>query len=205
MWNGHLVTMLFDLDQITLRAAADGTLLRTRTYDVLDASGRSVGNAVQGAGSVGDTLKRNVVARSRLTMPADVVVRDAEGGVLLSVAKRRAGLLLPSVRIEAALADGAVVAVARSRGRSAREYDVLDPRGGPVGTLRRGPAVLFAIADPAGEAAGSVALEPNTLSAQRAGTAHPHGYALSFVPGAPTLLRIGALATVLGFDTIRGM
>ena len=43
------------------------------------------------------------------------------------------------------------------------------------------------------------------LSAQRAGTAHPHGYALTFAPGAATLLRIGALAAVLGFDSIRGV
>lgn len=199
------MTTLFELDQLTVRASADGVLLRTRTYDVLDAAGRSVGNAVQGAGTLADTAKRNLVARSRATMPADVVVHDSEGGIALTVAKRRAGLMFPKVRIEAALANGVVVAVAQSRGRVAREYELHDPHGALVATLRRGPGVLFAISDAAGQDIGAVALDANTLSARQAGTAHPSSYTLRFGPGASTLARIGALAVVLGFDSIRGV
>ena len=197
------MTTLFGLDQLTVRASADGAVLRTRSYALLDAAGGPVGSAIQGAGGVAETAQR-AITRSRLTMPADIVVRDDVGGVALMVAKRRSGLLLPKVRIEAALADGTVVAIAHSVGR-AREYEAVDPHGSSVATLRRGPGVLFALADGTGQPAGSVALDANTLSARRAGAAHPHSYTLSFAPGAAMLLRIASLAVVLGFDSIRGV
>lgn len=56
-------------------------------------------------------------------------------GVALTVAKRRSGLLLPKVRIEASLADGTVVAIAHSLGRSPREYQVAGPNEAIVATL----------------------------------------------------------------------
>ena len=197
------MTTLFELNQLTVRASADGVALRTRTYTVLDASGATVGDAVQGAGGAVTTAQR-VLTRNRLTMPADFAVHDGEGGVALIVAKRRSGLLMPKVRIEAALADGTMVAIAHSMSR-AREFEVADPSGALVATLRRWPGALFAIADATGQGAGTVALDANTLSARRAGTAHPHSYTISFAPAAGTLLRIGALAVVLGFDSIRGV
>lgn len=198
------MTTVLELDQVTVRAWADGAVLRTRSYALLDAGGTAVGSAVQGPGGVGDTAKR-AMARSRATMPAQITVHDTAGGIVLSVAKRRSGLLLPKVRIEAALANGAVVAIAHSVGRPAREYEVIDPQGDIVATLRRGPGVLFAIADGAGQAAGTVSLDANTLSAQRAGAAHPHSYTLRYTPAAGMLVRIASLAVVLGFDSIRGV
>jgi hypothetical protein len=204
MWNLCGVTTLFELDQLTVRAAEDSPVVRARTYLLLDATGAPIGNVEQQAGSAGDVLRRNV-ARSRITMPADFAVRDAAGALVLSVTKRRAGLLMPKVVIEAALANGAVVAHARAAGRTAMAFDVSDAQGTPVATLRRSGRTLFAVADAAGGQAGAVELEGNTLSARRAGQAHPNSYSLSFALDAGTLVRIGTLAVVLGFDSIRGV
>lgn len=205
VWHGHLVTTLFELDLLTLRASADAAAARTREYELLDAQGGIVGRAAQEGGSAMDFVKRNV-ARSRATMPADFTVRDSGAAVVLTVAKRRVGRLLPKVGIEARLANGVVVAVARSHGRPARQFDVTDPHGRLVATLRRGAGgALFAIADDAGRPAGSVAMEANTMSARQSGAAHPNGYAISFGPGAGALLRIGSLSAVLGFDSLRGV
>jgi hypothetical protein len=202
MWNGQVVTTLFDLDQLTVRATAQSVVLRSRDYDLLDGAGGSVGDAVQRTDGPIDAVRRAASPTHR-SMSASFVVHDRVGGVALTVLKRPTGRLFPKVQIEAALANDAVVAVVRSLGRSLGEYDIADPQGIAVATLRRGSGVLFAIADGAGQPAGSVALDANTLSARRAGTAHPHSYMLSFAPTAGILLRIGTLAAVLGFDSTR--
>jgi hypothetical protein len=205
MWDCRGVSTLFELDRLTVRASAESILARTRAYDLVDGCGSVVGSATQEAGSASDVVKRNA-ARSRSTMPTDVVVRDALGSTVMTVAKRRAGWVLPSVRIEAALANGSVVAVAHSHGRPPRGFDVMGADGTLEATVRRGGgAALFALADGSGRPAGAVELEANTLSAQLEGTARPHAYAIRYEPDAGMLLRIGALAAVLGFDSLRGV
>lgn len=193
---------LFELDQFTVRATGQNGALRTRTYSLLDALGSPIGDVMPGAiGSV--RAVQRFFTWSPVPVPADFVVHDAMGGVALTVARRRSGGLFTKVRIEAALADGTVVAIAHSVGHSYREYEALDPQGALVARMRRGDRLIFALTDRVGQPAGSVGLDANTLSARRAGNAHPNSYTLSFAPEAGTLLRIASLAVVLGFDSIR--
>jgi hypothetical protein len=186
------MSVLFEVDQLTVRARSDSELTRSRSYDLLDPAGAALGSATQETGPAG-TLARQV-ARSRATMPADFAVRDAAGGLLARVSKRAPGLLRRRVRTEVSLADGVVVAVATAPAGGGR-FAVSQPSGTPIARLERAGRVLLAVTGPDASPYGTVDLETG---------GRPNGYRIRFEPGAPLAARIATVAVVIVFDSLRG-
>jgi hypothetical protein len=196
------MSTLFELDQVVVRARRDSQLTRSKEYDLLSMAGVVVGSATQNSGSVASVARR-LVASSRALMPADFDVRDASGALLAHITKRVTGILRKRLRTELSLADARVVAIASSPPAGSRFW-VSNPAGEAVAQVGRAGRTFLAVTGPGGESYGAVDLEANTLSARRAGTAHPNSYVIRFEPAAPLLVRIAALGVVVVFDSLRG-
>jgi hypothetical protein len=193
---------LFDADQLTVRAVADSALARTRDYDLLGPTGDVVGAATQDAGSVGAGVRRRI-ASSRAAMPVDYELREGSGALLARISKRETGGLRRRLRTEVHLADDLLIAVVTSSVGGAA-FTVSQPSGAPIAELARDGRTLFGIAGPHGERYGTVDLEANTLSARRAGTAHPNSYLVRFETNAPLAVRIATVAVAVIADSLRG-
>jgi hypothetical protein len=185
--------VLFEADQLTVRAGSNSELTRSRGYDLLDPTGVPLGSATQETGAAG-ALARRQLARSRATMPADYALRDASGALLARVGKRVSGLLRRQLRTEVSLADGQVVAVASASVGGGR-FTVSQPSGTPIARLERAGRVLLAVTGPGGGPYGTVDLE----------TGHPNSYRVRFEPAAPLAARIATVAVVIVFDSLRGV
>jgi hypothetical protein len=196
------MSTVLDLDQVTMRARRQEPATLALEYDLLDPAGAVLGSAVQLGGSPAAALRR-WTARPGAALPADYELRDGSGAVLAQVSRRPDGLLRRRMRAEVRLPGADVVAVA-SFSVGARSFAVHDPAGTPLAQLARAGRTLFAVTGPHREQYGTVALEANTLTTRRAGTAHPHSYRVSFDPGAPRPVRIATLALVVVFDSLRG-
>ncbi len=192
---------VFELDQVTVRARTESAVLRSREYDLLDPSGVAVASATQDAGSPPTMARRWLATSAKANMSTDFDLRDPSGMRLAHVAKRVSGLR-SQLTAEVRLADSALVAVATASA-GARRFQVVDEAGSPLADLARAGRTLLAVTGPAGERWGTVDLEANTLSARRAGTAHPNSYLVRFEPSAPGPVRIATLAMVLVVDSLR--
>ena len=196
------MSTVLDLDQVTVRARRQAPATLALEYDLLDPAGAVLGSAVQLGGSPVTALRR-WTARPGAALPADYELRDGSGAVLAQVSRRPDGPLRRRMRAEVRLPGAAVLAVA-SFSVGARSFAVHDPSGAPLAQLARAGRTLFAVTGPHRERYGTVDLEANTLTARRAGTAHPHSYRVSFDPAAPRPVRIATLALVVVFDSQRG-
>jgi hypothetical protein len=193
---------LFDADQLTVRATADSALGRTRDYSLLDPAGVVLGAATQDTGSVGSAVRRRI-ASSRAAMPVDYELREESGALLARISKRETGGLRRRLRTEIRLADDLLIAVVSSSVGGA-SFAVTQPAGPPIAELGRAGRSLFGVTGPHGEHYGTVDLEANTLTARRAGTAHPNSYQIHFDPAAPLSVRIATVAVVVIADSLRG-
>ena len=163
-----------------------------REYALLDADGHRIGGVTPDGGSAVQTLHRLVegVGASRT---GGFAVRDPSGALVVRVTHRTAGLLRTGLRGEVALADGRVVVVVTTR---TWDFTLTGPDGAPLATGARAGRTWLRVTGAGGRYA-EVDREPNTLTAQRAGTAHPNSQVVRFDDAVPLAVRLGILAALV--------
>ena len=163
-----------------------------RDYALLDADGHQVGEVTAQAGPATTTVQR-LVEGTRATRSGAFDVRDTTGALVFRVTHRAAGLLGGGMRGEVALADGRVVVIVTTR---AQDFTLAGADGVPLATGARAGRLWLRVTGPDGPYA-EVDREANTLTAQRAGTAHPHSQVVRFDDAVPLTVRLGTLAALV--------
>jgi hypothetical protein len=163
-----------------------------REFVLLDADQRQIGGVRSQTGSTGSILYRLLegIAASR---SGSFEVRDQSGALVFRVTHRAAGPA-GGVRGEVTLADGRPVVTVTTRGQG---FTIADPDGTELATGGRAGRVWLRVTGPGGGQYAEVDREANTLSAQRAGTAHPNSQLVRFDGAAPLAVRLGTLAAVV--------
>jgi hypothetical protein len=178
---------------LTVRATTSWSVSTgAREYDLVDADGHRIGGVTPEVTSVTHIASRVLADRAGSKRGA-FEVREESGALVCRVTQQPSGLLRMRLRGEVALADGRLVAVVTGAGSA---FELADAGGARSATVARAGRTWLRATGPGGTYA-EVDREANTLSARRAGTAHPRSLVVRFDDAVPLALRLGILAVVV--------
>jgi hypothetical protein len=188
----ELVVRLRDISRSTL----------ARSYDVLDPQQHHLATVVQRPGSAAAVLRRQL-ASSPLGLTETFEMLDGDA-VVVRIARHRRGRPNRALVVEVRLADDTPLCVAESTAGSDGPYAIVGPDGTRLGDVARGGRTLFAVTAATGSPLGRIDTESSTYAPQQAGTAHSSSYRVRFHADTPMAVRMGTLAVLVAFDSVRG-
>lgn len=193
---------LFDLDLLTVEPTRGSAKARTQAWALQDAERRTVGFVTERVGSAYALLRRHM-STTRYRYEAIFDVTDESGAVELVLTRRPATRWKTTVAVEAALADGTVVARATETARVPPRFDATDAHDVPIVTVARTQPTLYTVTEPDDRPLGEIRYAPITRSLIRPDGRDHETFEIEYRPEAAARDRIATLAIVIAHNSSR--
>jgi hypothetical protein len=191
-------------DEIVVRLRDISRSTLARSYDLLDVQQRQLASIEQRSGGAGAALRRQLTS-SPEGLSETFELRDGAAGVLLRIARHRRGRLNRAALVaDVQRADGSPMCTATSAAGADGPYTIAGPSGDGLGEVARGARTLFVVTAAGGSPLARIDAESNRFAPQQTGSAHPSSYLVRFHADTPMSIRVGTLAVLVTFDSVRG-